>query len=236
MIVCVGDSLTYGQVGYSYIPYVTKKYKLVNRGVNGDSLYDGYRRLKRYLRDDRYEAAGTYIIALGTNDILLPFQRDRSLSWKLQFYLRNKLLKFSTQKVRFAALYEQMVKEVARHGRKLILIGLPYIQLQHYPLGKIKEYNRCIRDIAEKYQVPFIDIYSMQMKHLEHNTVYDWGPFNAKRIWEGTCMFLFPTCKNYLSGKRHLDLTVDGVHFNSFSANMLGKAVEEIIVKLIGAE
>lgn len=231
MIICVGDSLTFGQMGYSYIPYVNTNEKLVNRGVNGDSLYDGYKRLKKYLEDKRYEMAKTYVVALGTNDILLPFQRDRSLSWKFQFYFRNKILKFSMQKVRFAALYEQMVKEVLDHGCELILVGLPYIQLQGYPLGKIKEYNQCIRELACKYGIPYIDIFSMQEKQLKHNTVYDWGPFNAKRVWEGTCMFLFPKCKNYLSGKRRLDLTVDGVHFNSYSARILGKAVEKALEK-----
>ena len=41
-ILCIGDSLTYGNVGYSYIPSLNKNLLTINKGLNGDTLYEIY--------------------------------------------------------------------------------------------------------------------------------------------------------------------------------------------------
>jgi len=72
-IICIGDSLTFGSVGYSYIKYLKPKIKAINAGVNGDTTLGAYKRLKKYLGNSRYADVRTYIVSIGTNDIFLPY-------------------------------------------------------------------------------------------------------------------------------------------------------------------
>lgn len=37
-----GPTLTYSNVGYSFIPYLNKNLNAINKGLNGDTLYGIY--------------------------------------------------------------------------------------------------------------------------------------------------------------------------------------------------
>ncbi|KMZ54831.1 SGNH/GDSL hydrolase family protein [Dorea sp. D27] len=225
MILCIGDSITLGIMGYSYIPFADKRKQLVNLGLNGESLRGGARRLCRYMRKQAYREADTVIFSLGTNDILLPYLGNRSRFWHMQYRLRNIIRRFSSDIGEFAGYYEEAVRQMKRNGYKVVLVGLPYIQLAGYPLGKVEAYNSCIRSMARTYETEFIDIYEMQRKHVRQDKTCSWGKLNAGRIADGLYMLLFPGRKDVLSRKRSLDVTVDGVHFNSRSARLLAEAV-----------
>ncbi|BDF34182.1 hypothetical protein CE91St62_22470 [Lachnospiraceae bacterium] len=225
MTLCIGDSITLGMMGYSYIPFADKKQQLVNLGVNGESLLGGVRRLRRYMRKRAYREADTVIFSLGTNDILLPYLGNRSRFWQIQYRLRNIIRRFSSDIGEFAGYYEEAVRQMKHNGYKVVLVGLPYIQLADYPLGKVEAYNSCIRSVARTYDAEFIDIYEMQKKRVHRDRTCSWGKLNAGRIADGLYMLLFPRRKDSLSRRRGLDVTVDGVHFNSRSARMLAEAV-----------
>lgn len=47
-IICIGDSLTYGRVGYSYIPFLKTPEKVINKGINGDTTLCALKCLKKY--------------------------------------------------------------------------------------------------------------------------------------------------------------------------------------------
>lgn len=232
MVLCIGDSLTLGVVGYSYIPFASSKYQFINKGVNGDSLYGGVKRLKEYLKKDRYKRVDTIVLALGTNDILLPHLGRQSLCWNMQYRMRNLIRKFSFRVRDFTKLYYSIVKEMSALGYKLVLVGLPYIQLPDYPLGSIKEYNRRIARIAAQYGAEYIDMYALQEPLLGKKRTYSWGKTDLCRIVDGTSMAVFPVIKDRLSKRRGLDVTVDGVHYNSSSAKLLAAAVVKALDRL----
>ena len=50
-IVCLGDSLTFGNIGYSYIDFLNKQScdKYINKGKNGDTLIGLYNRLNKLI-------------------------------------------------------------------------------------------------------------------------------------------------------------------------------------------
>lgn len=91
-VVCLGDSLTYGNVGYSYIYFLNKSkdYKYINKGKNGDSLRGMFGRLKKIVDNTKYDF-DLYIIGIGTNDILLPYLRDSYPFWFLLMSSRCKI-------------------------------------------------------------------------------------------------------------------------------------------------
>lgn len=45
-LICIGDSLTFGNVGYSYIHFLDKNITAVNKGKNGDTVRGVYTRIK----------------------------------------------------------------------------------------------------------------------------------------------------------------------------------------------
>ena len=113
MTLCIGDSITLGIMGYSYIPFAEKKQQLVNLGVNGESLLGGIRRLCRYMKKRAYREADTVIFSLGTNDILLPYLGNRSRFWHIQYRLRNISRRFSSDIGEFAGYYEEAVRGIS---------------------------------------------------------------------------------------------------------------------------
>lgn len=228
-IVCIGDSLTFGSVGYSYIRFLTNPSEAINRGVNGDTVYGALKRLRKITDDPGCKAADTYIIGIGTNDILLPYLTKVSWLWKLQMEPRCRRLQCKTDIKEFAVEYEKYLTLLAKRQKKVILIGMPYIELKGYPHESIRIRNKIIGRLAKKYKVPFIDVYAMQMELASQPGEYTWKHRNLTRVAEGVFTVLLPFTKEWLGRLRKLKLTVDGVHYNRTSARVLGGEVQRYL-------
>ena len=61
MVVCIGDSITEGLVGYSYVSYIPAEYKAVNKGVNGDTCWGVYQRLCHMKESSLYAVSYTHL-------------------------------------------------------------------------------------------------------------------------------------------------------------------------------
>lgn len=231
MLLCLGDSLTFGSVGYSYIKYLDPRLKAINKGVNGDSTIGAYRRLRKYIVHPKYKGIDTYVIGIGTNDILLPYLTEISGLWKIQMSPKVTLKKCIKEDAQFEDFYEKYLKLLRVHKKKGILIGLPFIQLKDYPNHVIKRRNHSIYKLSKKYDMPFIDVYGLQKELFENpSDAYSWRYTNFSKIIAGGIMVMKPSTKDWFSKKRSLELTVDGVHFNSASAKLLAKAINDQIL------
>ena len=231
-VLCLGDSLTFGSIGYSYTKFLKKKYKVINKGINGDTTKCAYKRLQKYINSQFYNDVDLYVIAIGTNDLLIPYLTTLSTLWKMQMMSRVKLKKCIKNKTIFEIEYEKYIKLIIEHKKKLILIGSPIIQLAYFPNEKIIERNKIIKDLAKKYNLPFIDPTFLQSQFLNKNIYsYSWKNKNLVRIFDATIMFVLPFSKDWFSKIRDLELTVDGVHFNSLSAKLISKEIITSIEK-----
>ena len=231
-IVCLGDSLTFGSVGYSYIRFLRHPLEVINKGVNGDTTYGALKRLRRIVAYPEYEAADTYIVGIGTNDVLLPYLTRISWLWKLQMEPRCRRLQCKTDMKEFAVEYEKYLILLADRQKKMILIGMPYIELKGYPHESIRIRNKIIGRLAKKYEVPFIDIYALQMELASQPGEYTWKHRNLTRLTEGIFMAVLPFTKDWFGRMRGLKLTVDGVHYNTASAKALAGEVQRRLDEL----
>ena len=68
-ILCIGDSLTRGQVGYSYLPFLKTQAKYKNAGKSGDTILCMTDRLKEILEGKQSADIDTVIVGIGTNDL-----------------------------------------------------------------------------------------------------------------------------------------------------------------------
>jgi len=232
-ILCLGDSLTFGSAGCTYIRFLDPRIEAVNRGKNGDTTRGALLRLERYLRDPRYFGISTYVVFIGVNDILGPYLSTLSPIWKLIMKPRCAYKRCITEDSVFAAEYERMLDLLAQNGKKAVLVGLPFIQIKGFSSEKILARNAVIEGLAKKRGLPYVDAFSLQQSALkEPKTRYSWGIVGLRRVLDAAAMLVFPKSKELLSKARRLELTVDGVHFNALSARLLAEEIGRAVLLL----
>lgn len=225
-IVCFGDSLTFGSVGYSYIRYINKKYTVINKGINGDTIAGVYKRLRRFINNPKNDDIDIYVIAIGTNDLLLPYLSTISPLWNLQ--MKPRVKECITDNKAFITEYHKILELILNHSKAVITVGIPLLQLNGYPNENVQSRNLMIKKLASQTGVSFIDSAALQQNAVPHMTLlYSWKHKNLVRIFDGLIMLLFPFSKDWFSKLRCLELTVDGAHFNSRAAKLIGEAINK---------
>lgn len=231
-ILCIGDSLTYGNVGYSYIHFLNKKsnHQYINKGKNGETVNGLYRRLKKLIVKPKYDAE-LYILGIGTNDILLPYLRSVSSFWFLQMSLRCRIKRCIEDDDIFCQKYSRILDVLYQNNKKVIVFGMPFINLKEFPHESLIKRNKLIEELAKKYHYPFIDIYKLQNEKIRKNPrIYTWKYRFLVRVIDAVIMTLFPFTKDYFAKARGLTTSVDGAHFNSESARVLAMEIEKNII------
>ena len=178
-ILCIGDSLTFGNVGYSYI----------------------------------------------------PFLRTVSLFWKMQMTVRCKIKHCLEEDEDFYGEYEKCLSFLQQKNKKIIIIGLPFIEMKDYPHSITERRNKKLKELAVKYNCPYIDIFGIQKDLLKDADLnYSWKWKYPIRIADYMIMTILPFTKDSFAKFRKLQLTVDGAHFNSISAKALAEEIEKSII------
>lgn len=113
-------------------------------------------------------------------------------------------------------------------GKKAIVWGMPYLNLQDFPNVKLQKRNREIQRLCEAYGFDFIDIYNIQCEELfQEEKCYSWRWSVLLRILDGLFMTLFPPIKDIFAKKRGLLQSVDGAHFSSYTAKALALEIQK---------
>lgn len=231
-IACFGDSLTKGSMGYSYIRYMRSADKITNKGVNGDTTVGVSGRLKKYIDNAANSDVEIYVLSIGTNDLLLPYLTTVSPLWKIQIAPRVKMKKCITDDDLFETEYRKLVELILSHNKTAILVGLPLLQMKGYPNERAQERNLIIKRLAASENVAFVDPVSLQHQAVPALACsYSWKHTNLIRIFDGLMMLILPFSKDWFSRFRHLELTVDGAHYNSRAAKLIGTAISAAILR-----
>lgn len=223
-ILCLGDSLTKGRAGHSFTEYLTNQ-KIINKGKDGDTLYHSYKRLKKYLNQDKFKNVDTYIISLGTNDILIPFLKNLTPLWYLIMKPREDFFHCLQDDKSFEEQLEKYFELL--DGKKIILISIPRIQIKNFPQELIVNKNKIISKLAKKHNTPYIDIYKLQAQ--EDLKSFSWKYHKIIVFFGYLIVTIFPKLKDRIDNKRKLGLTIDGVHYNKYSAKIIEKEVNKIV-------
>lgn|SRR5574344_1629990 len=225
-VICLGDSLTKGMVGFTYINYLNNNYEYINKGLNGDTTICALERLQSCLNE--FKDVNTYIISIGINDVLVPFLSTLSDTW----YKECKVSKLDTcinndedYKLIFT-LYLDLLKQ---NHKKVIVLGMPVIQLENFPLEKELKRNEIIKRLCKKYKFKFVDVYEIQKKFASDYNLVSWNQKNFKILLDYFIMATKPKMKSKYSEERNLELTVDGVHYNEISARLIAKEVNDLL-------
>ena len=228
MILYLGDSLTRGLVGWSYIKFMPPE-PCKNGGLDGDTAHGGLRRLHIYRKTPWYPQVTTVVVGIGTNDLLQPHLMSTGFMWKVIFGWRRGWKKWA-DKPEYEKVMRQIVETVLADGKKCVLMGLPLMQLRDYPLEELEARNGIVKRLADEYGLPFADVMGAELAAApDARRDYDFGRLGLLRLCDIIIMGLFPRTKDGFSRRRGLELTVDGVHFNTRSGTIAAEAVKSCL-------
>jgi len=230
-----GDSLTEGIYGESYVERVARglyhgwaglEGEVVNAGRGGDTVLALLERIDGLLRDHRPDWV---ILAVGGNDVWIPWLSSHSPGWRLWFLYRRFRAgpKPATDLDHFAAAYRALIDR-ARQGdaRVLACTVSPLGERLSSPLNRrLARVNGVIKHVAAECQVPVADVWQAFVEELA--TIP-----NPSGYLPGEWLFawldrqrLKKSSPDEIGRRRRLHLTLDGVHLNSRGAELWANTV-----------
>ncbi|MDY0134505.1 MAG: SGNH/GDSL hydrolase family protein [Atribacterota bacterium] len=225
MIACFGDSITAGIPGISYLRYLESKKKHLNFGVGGDTLLGLSKRIDKFLANS---SCDEIIIQIGTNDILLPFLKQRSRAWEKIIYrlnIRGSLPIIDVET--FIEKYEILINKILDFKIKVISIPCIGENIESELNKKVDIYNVAINNLCKKYNIIYIDFNKWQKGIIRQSDIeseYIISEHFIKIIFD-TILTTYLGFSKHISKKRKLVVTIDGVHLNKIGAKGLAELI-----------
>lgn len=241
MVLICGDSLTSGNIGIGF-PACMTGFKLLVRGIDGDTTRGVLHRSKRYLANSRdARDIDTCIIECGGNDVLLPYLLEHgSREWvEAARALTQKAQPPCTSTRELIELYAQELPELLALQKRiepshLILSTIPpFGEIPHEPLEERRlACNEVIREVATSFGTSLADLdlalADLRKPSSSSYLLVDPGMFteDARRVGRD------PVKADLLSRERGLHFTIDGIHLNSIGAKRAAKTYTDLINRL----
>lgn len=234
-ILIVGDSITKGTVGFSYVDQVRKLMHgslITSEGKNGDTLNCIAFRLLKLL--DENASYDRIVIQAGYNDILLPHFLSKGKLFRLAYSIQKRK---GISPLRTASAYEDflcdLLDQVSRKTNAVIVLCTigPVNEWQGSATNfKRLQYNDSIRRVAKRYNCLLADAGKAADLIIDKSTGTN---YCLPGFWKSLCWDPFvsriPGVANSLSCNRKLQLTIDGVHPNKKGAYLFSRAVLDAI-------
>ncbi|MGN7478211.1 SGNH/GDSL hydrolase family protein [Solibacillus silvestris] len=212
-IALIGDSLTVGRPGVSFVNILKEKFPNItfdNLGKPGESVKSLYTRLLKIKLDIDYDLSFLWI---GVNDVY------------------SKLLSVQAQPVakdhsEFKDYYEKILDLVHASSKKIVVVTPALVgeNTENAPNHEIKELNVLIQSITRNQaNVSFFDIQSVFLSHLSKVNSSDYISTKVMRVMMDVLFYKKPSRIDRLSKERGLHLTLDGIHLNSAGAQIVAE-------------
>jgi len=228
MIACFGDSITEGRPGVSYLRYLQTG-RFLNHGLGGDTVAGLTKRLEDFQKTNTCDGL---VIEVGTNDIILPVLQGFSLKWDRE--IRNLIERGSVpapDALDFRSAYEKLIALAAGENTTVINIPLLGERPESELNRKADEYNLIIQEICSRHGIRMVDFNRWQkgiVKNLPARSAYFISEEHPKILMD-TFLTRSPGLSDWLSRRRKLALTIDGVHLNTVGAKGLAKMIRSAL-------
>ena len=239
-----GDSLTEGVYGENYVERVGKALyqgwaglsgEVVNVGRGGDTVRSLLARLDQPLYQYRPDWV---ILAVGTNDVWIPWLTAHSFGWLLWSWYRRMAegLRPTTDLDQFAALYRALIDKVRQVGaRPLVCTASPIGERLASPVNRrLARLNGVIKHVAVEYGVPIADVWQAFVEELAPlpkpagyvpgEWLFTW--LDRRRLRH--------TSPDEIANRRGLHLTFDGLHLNSRGADLWAYTIVRALAQAQG--
>ncbi len=225
-----GDSLTEGVYGESYVDRVAESLhqgwagltgQAINAGQTAETVQSLNARLAPLLR--AYQPQWV-ILAVGANDVWMPWLSSHSAGWWLWRQYRRAWAKQrpTTDLDQFTATYRALVDKAQQAGAQVLVCTASPLgeRISSPPNRLLARLNGAIKQVAADRGVPVADVWQAFVEE------YAVLPRPSRRVpgeWLLTWIDrgrLRSTLPDQLSRRRRLCLTFDGLHLNSRGADL----------------
>ena len=236
-----GDSLTEGLYGANYVERIAAalsrgehglRGEVVNVGRSGETVASLLARIDGLLEQHR---PTWLVLAVGCNDVWLPWLSTHSLGWRLWLGLRRLRTgqRPTTDLDRFAATYRALIDRAHRAGVRVLVCTTSPVgeRLSSAVNGQMARLNGVIQHVAADRQVPVADVWQASVEALALLPRRS-GYLSAEWLFAWLDRRRFRTTgADEMARRRRLHLTFDGVHLNSRGADLWATFVLEALAR-----
>ncbi|MDT5283943.1 MAG: hypothetical protein QOJ20_5138 [Mycobacterium sp.] len=232
-VVCVGDSLTRGQVSVDYVEMLASRdiggsVSFTHAGVNGDLAFNVLQRLDSVI-DLQPDAVS---VLIGTNDA------NASLSEKnIRMMTRMKKLPkrptIEWYRENLAAIVDRLATETSA---RIALLSLPVLgeELGSESVRRSADYSAVVKEIARTHKVTYLRLHERQVACLTAGGFTPGTRFRDGRILSASAAtqhFMLRRSFDGISRRRGLQLTTDLIHQNTSGATMIADLIEQFLAQ-----
>ena len=232
-LVCLGDSITRGSFGASYVSLLEKHlspaaWAVLNAGINGDLALNALARL-----EDVIAAQPTAVtILLGTNDILASMSPKDFQSYVLMGKIRHPT-GFADYQAHVGEIVRRLQEKTRAH---IALMSIPLISedLDHEVNRRGDAYSEYLRQLADRLNLQYLPVRETQKAYLKTAATKGGQPFEGSdRLgMSAIAGSLVGLSWDKISERSGNQLTIDNIHSNSRSAQMMADLIEGFVRKV----
>jgi lysophospholipase L1-like esterase len=233
IIACIGDSLTHGNIGQSWVDYLRKEFPndvFLNEGINANTAWQVIQRLDPILQCQ----PDLIILLIGTNDALGSFDINSGLRYKKN----NELPEVPTLE-KYKEHLNELIEKIGMQS-KIAICTLP-------PIGEnvnsevnqhVNLFNDYIELIAKQKNLTLLPVSEALWREMESRAYPLRSEYNPKtrllfkRIFGGIFHhYLFKRSWNDISKSKGQWILFDQIHLNERGAEIVYKLVKDFISK-----
>ena len=233
LIACIGDSLTHGNIGQSWVDYLRKEfpnYIFLNEGINANTTWQVLQRLEPIFKCK----PDLIILMIGTNDALGSFDIDSGLRYKKN----NNLPEVPS----FEKYKEQLVELIDKISlsSKVVMCTLPPIgenkdSLVNQHVKKFNDYIKLVADDKNLSLLPVSDSLWLEIKSRSYQLKSDYNPKSfplLRRVFGGIFHhYLLKQSWNDIAKAKGQWILFDQIHLNERGAEIVFKLAKKFISK-----
>lgn len=230
VIVCVGDSITRGEVSYNYVELLQARlgdrFEVINAGINSEVSYEVLQRLDQVIACE----PALVTVLIGTNDANASITDEGAL-WTMQ----HRKLPFKPSIGWYEENMEAIVERLQRGTRAHIaLLSLPPIgeELQSLPVRTTRWFSEVVRRVARRYGVVYLPVFEQMTDYLtEHPPAENlerekWQWHSVKVIFESKILGVE---LDEIAQRQGLVLHSDMLHLNGRGASIIADLIENLV-------
>ena len=230
VVVCCGDSITHGHIGYNWVGSLRDKDPskiYINAGINADLTWNLNQRLGDIIKHNP-----DYItILIGTNDAI----GSQPVKLIQDYYIQTKNLPKTPSIDWFEEQIEIFIKKIKENtSAKIAISTLPWLGEQEDAsiINVIKSHNDIIRSMASRYELSVLDLFAKFSDQIDknHSVPYTTSELRRLRGLRAVILhYIFGWSWTKIGEKYKLKLLCDHIHLNERGGNIMENLVEEFI-------
>ncbi len=231
-VVCFGDSITQGHIGYAYVDRLRSALpdvRIINAGIDGDTTLNLWKRIDQDVLTHRPDVV---TIMVGLNDFGTRYGERLSRA----YYRHVKKVPIQIDIATYAAMYRAIVARLRAAGCQVLVMTPTTLGEMPLTAGQaiLDGYTDTVRQIAYQQELPLADVRQAFLRELHENPhvgqeYHLWMvPYDQFRIrWFGHSY-------DAIAQSRGQRLLVDGVHLSALGAQIVADTVLPVLQPLIG--